>query len=603
MVEEDKTIPDERSFPPKKRNPVPGEKTTILHTRKNPSPDTNRIVVPPEVRVARANPDLHLNQYILIKKVGSGGMGTVWKAWDTKLARWVAIKFLDNANEVAIRRFEREAQLVAQLHHQNITGIHEINKKDATHYLVMDFIDGAPIGTEEIPLPSMLAAYIKVCRAVQFAHDHSIIHRDLKPENILLRKDGEPYVTDFGLGKALKTQSSLSITGSVIGTPVFMSPEQAAGDHDSIDTVSDVYALGATLYALVTGKAPFDSKNPSTILLEVATEEPLPPRKVEPGIPPEVEAIVLKAMEKKKGNRYPSADQMADDLQRFLDEKSVIAKAPGTLRRASRLISRNPWPFASLFLFVVVGGLAGYFILSSQGITNGQKDPGTDAQQIQAQKEAWKKSFKEIRPRLTYYGFQEASAELVRESRTLLKTMPASLSEETTAWFQKQLSLPPETLWPRNVWLDKKAESKRIEVWCLLILEILKERGKAFEQTRITAQEMASRFAPVGLYQGKISLKILIRPYAKLEALKVGEEWVIEKGKKTSTQIEVSEEDLFTPLVLHSLTIEPYFLIMTHPSLGKWEVTLPSENLENGGTYIYSGSFQNEESSRFRRLP
>ncbi|MDP6959879.1 MAG: hypothetical protein QF645_13835, partial [Planctomycetota bacterium] len=189
-----------------------------------------------------------------------------------------------------------------------------------------------------------------------------------------------------------------------------------------------------------------------------------------------------------------------------------------------------------------VGGIAGYFILSPQGITNGQKDPVTNAQQTQAQKEAWRKSFKEIRPRFTYYGFQEASPDLIEESQTLLKIMPESLSEETSSWFQKQLSLPPKTLWPKNVWLDKKAEAKQIETWCLLILEILKEQGEGFEQIRITAQGIASRFAPVGLYQGSISLNILIRPYAKLEALKVGEEWVVKSGKKASGDIEVSEE-------------------------------------------------------------
>jgi len=283
------------------------------------------------VESRRADPESHLNQYILVSQLGSGGMGSVWKTWDGNLNRWVAIKFLNAPDEASIERFRREAQLAAGLRHPNIATVHEANSVHGMHFLVMDFIDGEPMSRTRLPLPKLLEVFIKVCRAIDYAHCSSVVHRDLKPANIMLSKDGEPFVTDFGLAKISNTDSSLSLAGGMLGTPAYMAPEQVRGKIQEVDAQTDVYGLGATLYSLATGVPPHEAPDLAGMVLQIVSDSPRPPRRVNPEIPESVESVILKALEKDKNRRYRSAGEFADALELCREHRPAARKWSRTL--------------------------------------------------------------------------------------------------------------------------------------------------------------------------------------------------------------------------------------------------------------------------------
>ncbi len=276
-------------------------------------------------------------RYILHEKIGQGGMGTVFRAEDPSLGRSVALKVLtDRGDAQAIERFEREARAIARLRHPGIVAIHDWGEAGGERYFTMDLIDGT--GLADRRLPSRAAAQIvrDAARAVHHAHSQGIIHRDLKPANILVDSAGRAVVGDFGLARSRAAPTSISATGWIIGTPAFLSPEQARGDR-AIDARSDVYALGATLHALISGRAPFDRDALPDIIAAVLSDPP-PPLEA----PPDLAAIAHKAMEKDPARRYGTALELADDLARWLDGESVRARPPGPLRRISLAVARRP---------------------------------------------------------------------------------------------------------------------------------------------------------------------------------------------------------------------------------------------------------------------
>ena len=313
---------------------------------------------PEEVRNAAKEPKNLLNQYILVAQIGKGGMGTVWKAFDRSLLRWVAIKFLttSDGNEEGVLRFKREAQLAGGLRHPNIAPIYEVGEARGQHFIAMEFIDGASMANAQLPIKDMVDIFIKVALGIEAAHKKGVIHRDLKPQNIMLTSDNWPYVMDFGLAKALRGDSSLSVTGAVMGTPAYMPPEPAQGKLELIDHQSDVYSLGATMYAILSRKAPFQAETAMDILMKVCNEEPIPPRKHNPEIPADVETIILKAMAKKKEDRYPSAGALAEDLKRFLSNEEIEATRPGFMTHIMRKAKRHKSAF-------IAGGIAVVAIL------------------------------------------------------------------------------------------------------------------------------------------------------------------------------------------------------------------------------------------------
>ena len=286
--------------------------------------------------------------YEVLHEVGRGGMAVVYKARQPGLRRVVALKMIlagAHASAEEVARFRVEAESVAQLRHPHIVQIYEVGQKDHCPYCVLEFVEGGTLAQRLRggPLPPEEAARLveKVARAVHFAHARGILHRDLKPANILLTADGEPRVTDFGLAKRLDGAPSQTRTGVVLGTPAYMAPEQAEGRRE-VGPAADVYGLGAVLYELLTGRPPFHDDTPLDTLLRVLSEEPAPVRRLRPGVPRGLETICMKCLEKAPSRRYPSAEALADDLERFLRGEAVTARPPGVLGRLDRWARLRP---------------------------------------------------------------------------------------------------------------------------------------------------------------------------------------------------------------------------------------------------------------------
>ncbi|MBI4617241.1 MAG: protein kinase [Planctomycetes bacterium] len=298
--------------------------------------------MPEELREAARDAKKRFGKYVLLEEIGRGGAGVVHRAWDATLCREVALKFLTSmGDEDDVERFLREARTAASLAHPNIAQVYEIGEEDGKHYVAMQLIDGHDLADRRYPAKRALAILRDAAGAVEFAHSHGIIHRDLKPRNILLDSHGTPYVLDFGLAKPLRTQSRLTRTGAIMGTPAYMSPEQASGDSRRIGKRSDVYALGATLYEMLTGRPPFRGETPIVVLAAVTTKEPVPPRLLFKEIPPEAETICLKALEKDPARRYASARALAQDCDRFVRGVPIEAKPASVLARVWRRVRRH----------------------------------------------------------------------------------------------------------------------------------------------------------------------------------------------------------------------------------------------------------------------
>jgi hypothetical protein len=251
------------------------------------------------------------------------------------------------------------------LQHPNIVAVHEVREVDGQHFFSMDFIDGVSLA-EKLragPLPSRVAArYVRViARAVHHAHRQGILHRDLKPSNILIDADDEPHITDFGLAKRLGGDSGQTRTGVVLGTPSYMAPEQAAGKTHELGPACDVYALGAVLYELVTGRPPFRSDTPLDTIMQVMERDPVPPRLLNPKVDHDLETICLKCLEKDPKRRYLSAEAMAEDVQRYLNGENISARSVNVLDRLVRTFERShhvvdfhAWSTMVLFIAAIV---------------------------------------------------------------------------------------------------------------------------------------------------------------------------------------------------------------------------------------------------------
>jgi eukaryotic-like serine/threonine-protein kinase len=292
---------------------------------------------------ARFAPPLHkFAGYELLSEIARGGMGVVFKARQVKLGRLVALKMIlsgEFSGEDQVRRFYAEAEAAANLDHPNIVPVYEVGEAGGQHFYSMALIEGQSLSElvkREGPLPARRAAELMklVAQAVGYAHDKGIVHRDLKPQNILLEADNQPKVTDFGLAKQVNSISDLTLTGQVIGTPSYMPPEQAAGRGSTVGPLADVYALGATLYFLLAGHAPFHGSSPAEVIRQVLETEPIPLRRLNPAIPRDLETICLKCLRKEPGDRYESAAAVALDLRRWLAGEPIVARPVNSLERA-----------------------------------------------------------------------------------------------------------------------------------------------------------------------------------------------------------------------------------------------------------------------------
>ena len=290
----------------------------------------------------------YFGDYELESEIARGGMGVVYKARQVRLNRAVALKMIltgQLAGQADVRRFHSEAEAAAQLDHPGIVPIYEVGEHDGHHFFSMALVEGDSLAARVAagPLPPREAAALiaTVAEAVQYAHDRGVIHRDLKPGNILLDKNGHPRVTDFGLARQIDTDSALTRTGQILGTPSFMPPEQAAGRLADVDRTADVYALGAVLYTLLTGRPPFQAATPLDTLLQVIEQPPARPRLLNARLPRDLETIALKCLEKNRRQRYASCAELAADLGRFLRGEPIKARRTSATVHVLRWINRN----------------------------------------------------------------------------------------------------------------------------------------------------------------------------------------------------------------------------------------------------------------------
>ena len=309
--------------------------------------------------------------YELIELIAQGGMGVVYRARQKSLNRIVALKtvlFGPQASPDFVKRFQAEAVVAASLQHPNIVAIHDVGIHDGQHFFVMDYVDGPSLarvaGRQPLP-PRRAAAYLKtIAEAIHYAHEHGILHRDLKPSNVLIDAQGQPRVTDFGLAKSLSdaqvstSSSQLTLSWEVLGSPSYIPPEQALGKRGNVSRQSDVYALGATLYHLVTGRPPFQGETVTEVLQQVLNTEPLAPRLLQPSLPRDLETICLKCLEKEIPRRYRSAQELAEDLGRFLEGEPIRARPVGALGRAWKWCRRRP-ALAAMGAALVLTGVLG----------------------------------------------------------------------------------------------------------------------------------------------------------------------------------------------------------------------------------------------------
>ena len=275
-----------------------------------------------------------IGDYTLEEEIGRGGMGIVYRATCKSNGRSVAVKMIlkgDFASKTEKERFRAEAEAARRLNHPNIIPIYDIGEHDGLPYFCMKLIEGQTLSAKLArgPLMATKAAEImaKISDAVAYAHKQGVLHRDLKPSNIMLGKDGTPHLADFGLAKAISSnEASLTRTGAVLGTPAYMSPEQASGARGSVGTSSDVYSLGAILYHMLTGRSPFMGATPVETVLMVLEQPPIPLRTLNHRVDRNLEMVTLRCLQKPQDLRYPSASRLRDDLNAFLEGRSVSAR-------------------------------------------------------------------------------------------------------------------------------------------------------------------------------------------------------------------------------------------------------------------------------------
>jgi WD40 repeat protein len=342
----------------------------------------------------------YFGDYELLEEIARGGMGVVWKAQQVSLNRMVALKMIlagALASEQEVQRFRQEAESAANLDHPNIVPIYEVGEHDGQQYFAMKLIEGANLaqGAERWRgRPREIARLLAtVARAVHHAHQRGILHRDLKPGNVLLDAAGAPHVTDFGLARQIEGNKGLTQSGAIVGTPSYMAPEQARSEK-GLTVGVDVYALGAILYELLTGRPPFQAATPVDTILQVLSEEPVPPRRLSPKVPRDLEVICLKCLRKEPGKRYGSAADLADDLDRWLQGEPIKARPAGRVERMVKWVRRRPAAAAFLAMSIallVTWGLFTLWVVEQRNESEDQRDLAVYVEQINLAYREWQR--------------------------------------------------------------------------------------------------------------------------------------------------------------------------------------------------------------------
>lgn len=396
-------VPDAALHPPAERS---GPRTIHYHSLGS-SDDLKE----PQVRIS-------IPGYEILGELGRGGMGVVYKARQQGLKRLVALKMILSgvqAGEEELSRFRLEAEAVARLQHPNIVQIYEVGETDGRPFFSLEFVDGGSLedrldGTPQAARPSA-ELLEQLARAVHAAHQCGVIHRDLKPANVLLAQDGTPKITDFGLAKQLDRGQGHTQSGDIMGTPSYMAPEQAAGRIKDIGPATDVYALGAILYEVLTGRPPFAGEDLLDTLDQVRSQEPVPPRRLVPKLPRDLDTICLKCLQKHPLQRYASAEAFAEDVRRFLAGEPIHARPAGAGERALKWVKRRP----------AVAGVVGVTLLALLSLLGGG---------------SW--SYLAIREALQEARERRSDAE--REKRTALEQGEAARRERQRAEQERDIS-------------------------------------------------------------------------------------------------------------------------------------------------------------------
>jgi serine/threonine-protein kinase len=290
-----------------------------------------------------------LSRFEIVQGIGQGATAVVYRARDRRLNRTVAVKVLREGagvNEIVRERFRREAQAAAGLAHPNVVTVFDAGEEEGRSYLVMELVEGRPLDAllkdPETPRAGLVPLLAKAARGVAAAHERGIVHRDLKPANILVTPAGEPKVGDFGLAHLLETRTELTRTGTAVGTPLYMAPEQVEARSGDISPRTDVYALGAILYEILSGQPPHTAPGLADLYASIVRRDPVPPRTLRPDVALDVQTIALKALEKEPARRYADAREFADDLDRHLKGEPILARPVGAWGRLARRCRRNP---------------------------------------------------------------------------------------------------------------------------------------------------------------------------------------------------------------------------------------------------------------------
>jgi tetratricopeptide (TPR) repeat protein/predicted Ser/Thr protein kinase len=416
----------------------------------------------------------YFGDYEVQKELGRGGMGVVYRARQVSLNRPVALKMIKAgvlADDAELRRFQNEAEAVALLDHVGIVPVYEVGEHDGQRYFSMKLIEGNNLSEQlgQFQDDPRAAAIVlaETAAAVHHAHMRGILHRDLKPANILLDAEGHPHVTDFGLAKRVDGDAEMTQSGAIMGTPAYMSPEQATGRRGSITTATDVYGLGAILYALLTGKAPFGGDSVWETLDAVRTISPEPPTTSHPGVPRDLETICLKCLEKDPRRRYASAHEVSSDLNAWLDSRPISARRVGTAERAWLWCKRKPAvaALAAGVLLAIVAGTGA--VIAVQAMANTRLHTANSALDTERER--------------AEYGENQA-IEAVKSFRDAVANEPALKSNPTLGDLRKRLLKEP-----------------------LLFFKTLRNRLQATQDTR---PESVARLAEASFDLGKLTNEI-----------------------------------------------------------------------------------------------
>jgi len=536
-----------------------------------------------------------IGPFDVVRELSRGGMGIVYQGRDPALGRFVALKVMiagEHASQEMIERFQREAKTAANLQHPGIVQVFAVGLDQGLHFIAMEFVDGCGLDEasrdDKLDLRMTLGLIRDSARALSYAHKNGIIHRDIKPANIMVTKQGQVKITDFGLARLVE-DSQLTQSGQVMGTPSFMSPEQATADVKTIGPASDQYSLGATLYTLLAKRPPFRGANPMGTLIQVLNEEPVPPSKHNAKIPPPVDAIVLKTLQKGKEQRYADCDEFADDIDRYLNDQPIKARPELFTRRMFRRVRRNPWPVAAAMAVLAALGAVGVLLM------NPDLPPPTPGNGSPTAEQLWEREFEESKKYLAVISFK---ADRVKEGAGLLDRIPAGSVAAAANWFQGQIQALPEI--PRKEeWILKQSLAQEAGEWCSAIAGLLETRPGELAEAGKAIRAAGDRYVPVISYRGKIQLRVLADPYAQIRSLTVDGAAVIEDGKLVG-DAQCRDATLTTPLLLTQLDIGDYALELAHPEHGVRALTIKGDGLQNDARRTLSVDMLRPDSFKLR---